>query len=220
MHNSFSGFSFIAHLPTVDGGEVTVSLQTTLGSIQEPSIHQPDVQIKSCGMKPSRIRRRQRRKEARTKAANFSSDVTNESSDVQDRDRDAINQTITQDQDMLPVSVHDIATKPTMVHTAVRVAPNLDDKACEPLNFLAPKKILSFTKCSPISIAPRPIYHPAIINASKAMHGKHPSELTPEEVHKFNFYLRWKKEQGEPVESDIVYLPSSMRNCLHFHQTT
>ena len=77
------------------------------------------------------------------------------------------------------------------------------------------KQSLSVAKNSSISIAPKLIYHPAIINASKAFYGKGPSELSKAEKSKFKFYLDRKKELGEPVESDIVFLPSSMRDCLH-----
>ena len=74
---------------------------------------------------------------------------------------------------------------------------------------------LSFANTASISIPPRQIFHPAIIKASLSMHGKHPSELSQREIVKFNQYLRWKSDIGERVEEDIIYLPSSMRNCLH-----
>ena len=94
---------------------------------------------------------------------------------------------------------------------AVQAVAELTDSACQAVPF----KCLSVIKNSSISINPRPIFHPAIINASIAFYKKHPSDLTPEELEKFKFYLKWKREGGEPVETDIVYLPSSMRNCLH-----
>ena len=80
----------------------------------------------------------------------------------------------------------------------------------------APRKPTLSTVCvSNVSIPPKKIFHPAIINATKAIYGKHPSELTLEETEKFNWYLEHKRNCGEPVESDIIYLPSTMRNCLH-----
>ena len=88
------------------------------------------------------------------------------------------------------------------------------DVACG-INSSSLAKNLSVATVQYTDIPPRRIYHPAIINASKAFYSKHPSELTHDEVQKFEFYLKWKCQNGEPVESDIVYLPSSMRNCLH-----
>ena len=78
-----------------------------------------------------------------------------------------------------------------------------------------PTQILSYCKNQAISIQPRQIYHPAIIKACIAMQGKHPSQLTAEEAHKFNFYRQYKLKNGEPIEEDIIYLPSGgMKNCL------
>ena len=77
------------------------------------------------------------------------------------------------------------------------------------------------TRVQTTSIPPRDIYHPAIISACKAFHGKHPSQLTPEEANKFNFYRNYKLQHGEPIEEDIVYLPSGgMKNCLQCGELT
>ena len=46
---------------------------------------------------------------------------------------------------------------------------------------------LSVKRNQAVSIAPRNIYHPAIHGARQAMFTKHPSNLKPEEVHKFNY---------------------------------
>ena len=47
------------------------------------------------------------------------------------------------------------------------------------------------------------------------MHGKHPSELTREEVAKFKMYQEFKLKSGEPIEHDVIYLPSGgMKPCL------
>ena len=70
------------------------------------------------------------------------------------------------------------------------------------------------TQCT-ISIPPKPVYHPAIINACKAMHDKHPDELNKEEVEKFNFYIRHKMNTGDPIEHNVIYLPmGGLRNCM------
>ena len=45
---------------------------------------------------------------------------------------------------------------------------------------------LSVKRNQAVSISPRNIYHPAVQGACQAMFTKHPSNLTPEEVYKFN----------------------------------
>ena len=57
---------------------------------------------------------------------------------------------------------------------------------------------LSVNQNQNVSIAPRKVYHPAIHGACQAMFNKHPSNLTPEEAHKFNFYKNHKIQIGEP----------------------
>ena len=96
-----------------------------------------------------------------------------------------------------------------------QVVNEVADATCQTEPLPPRKPILSIEKLSNISIPPKTIYHPAIINATKSFYGKHPSELSSEECEKFNWYLEHKRNSGEPVESDIIYLPSSMRNCLH-----
>ena len=66
-----------------------------------------------------------------------------------------------------------------------------------------------------VSIKPRKIYHPAVINASIAMFKKHPDQLTQEEIIKFNHYKKFKAEMDDPLETNVVYLPlGGLRNCL------
>ena len=79
---------------------------------------------------------------------------------------------------------------------------------------------LSFTDVKTVSVLPKPSYHPAIIKACISMFDKKPDKLEPEEVNKFNHYRNYKLQNGEPIEEDIIYLPSSMRNCLHCDQPT
>ena len=71
------------------------------------------------------------------------------------------------------------------------------------------------------SIPPRPVYHPAIINACTAMFAKHPSQLQQDEVEKFKRYRHHKTQIGEPLETEIIYLPSGgLRTCLNCRELT
>ena len=54
------------------------------------------------------------------------------------------------------------------------------------------KDKLSSTRLQPISISPRLVYHPAIVNACMAMFSKHPRNLTAEEVQMFKYYRNHK----------------------------
>ena len=66
-----------------------------------------------------------------------------------------------------------------------------------------------------MSIPPRPVYHPAILNACNAMFGKHPSHMTQEEVDKFKLYQQLKIRDGDSIEEDIVYQPiDGVRTCV------
>ena len=81
------------------------------------------------------------------------------------------------------------------------------------------KPKLQVVKAQSTSIPPRPIYHPAIINACDAMFSKHPSKLVPEEVVKFD---RSRKQQiGEPLETEIIFQPiGGIRTCLQCGEIT
>ena len=47
------------------------------------------------------------------------------------------------------------------------------------------------------------------------MFKKHPDQLVTEENIKFNHYRNWKTEMGDPLESNVVYLPAGgLRTCL------
>ena len=114
-----------------------------------------------------------------------------------------------------PIHVHH-ALKPTQVDAGVQITHELVDSPCQTDPAPPPpSKLLSTTKLAPLSIPPRIIYHPAIINATKSFYNKHPSELSCEESTEFKFYLDQKQARGQPVERDLIYLPTSMRNCLH-----
>ena len=105
--------------------------------------------------------------------------------------------------------------RPSLHDANIQTASTSIDADCQTNSIVAKPKVLSVVKNASVSINPRRIYHPAIINASKAFFNKHPSELLDEEKEKFKFYLNHKRAGGEPVETDIIYLPSSMRDCLH-----
>jgi hypothetical protein len=71
------------------------------------------------------------------------------------------------------------------------------------------------------SILPRPVYHPAIINASKFFFSKPPSQLTADEAQKFNQYQEDKIEIGEPLEAEEKFLPiGGIRMCLNCGELT
>ena len=83
------------------------------------------------------------------------------------------------------------------------------------------KKISNLNIVKSISIPPRPVYHPTIINACTAMFAKHPSQLRPHEVEKFNYYRKRKSQIGEPLEQEIIYLHSGgLRTCLNCRELT
>ena len=53
------------------------------------------------------------------------------------------------------------------------------------------------------------------------MFRKKPDCLTAEEVDKFNSYINWKSQSGEPIEEDIIYNPAEgNKNCLHCDMPT
>ena len=84
-----------------------------------------------------------------------------------------------------------------LVSTAAQAVCASKDVACETASLPSLQKpILSIAKFAPLSIQPREIYHPAIINVCQAMCDKHPSQLSNEETEKFNFYLERKCMMG------------------------
>ena len=108
-----------------------------------------------------------------------------------------------------------ISVTPPMPTNAVTFLPPIDI----PPTKKTPK--LGTTKTGTTSIPPRPVYHPAIINASNAMFAKHPSQLTSEEQQKFKHYKEHKIRIGEPLEEEIIFLPSGgIRTCLNCGEIT
>ena len=96
--------------------------------------------------------------------------------------------------------------------------PNLTSSLQSSIN-VSPKNHvpnLMAVKMAPLSIPPRRIYHPNIINACKQHYSKHPSQLNPEEVEKFKFYKEYyEREYGKTIEEDVIFRPAGMRDCLH-----
>ena len=102
-----------------------------------------------------------------------------------------------------------------------KIIPKITITTLPSLSYLPPAPNLSITKNPAISIPAKRIYHPAIINACQALLRKHPSQLTQEEVAKFNEYKNYKLQQGDPLEDSIVYLPSGgLRTCVQCAQLT
>ena len=80
---------------------------------------------------------------------------------------------------------------------------------------------LSITTQPSLSIPPRIIYHPTVVNACYAILGKHPSSLTPEEAQQFKKYKEFKAKNNDPIEKNVVYLPiGGIRTCMHCEQPT
>ena len=95
--------------------------------------------------------------------------------------------------------------------------PNLTMSVLPSVNvppFIRPST-LAFTRNKSISIPPRKVYHPSIINACMGMLGKHPSQLTEDEAAKFSYFQQYKKEQGDPNKTSLSFRPIDMKNCLH-----
>ena len=211
-------------------GKVTVNFKAELGFLNPPtkSKHHAD---SSHVTKPSRVRRRHRRKAERAAKTesnnndvqeNFTYDLSGEHEHTANTDEIVLSpllNTLPDSPDNLTRTLTN-STKPNAVQTtdcATLVKPNLTLEKLAPVD-IAPGKLpcLSIESQPVISIPPKKIYHPAIINACYAITGKHhPNQLLPEEVKKFKAYIDRKREMGEPVESDLLYVPTSMRNCMH-----
>ena len=83
------------------------------------------------------------------------------------------------------------------------------------------KPKLDFVRAKSISIPPHQIYHPAVINASNAMFGKDPSQLEADEALKFKMYRMNKIQKGEPLETEVIFLPiGGIRTCVNCRELT
>ena len=116
-----------------------------------------------------------------------------------------------------PVSDCSTMTSPTEMNLSVQKLTSLDIIPQES----SPRSKLSIENVSTVSISPRTIYHPSIINACFAIIGKHPSQMSPSEVKEFDMYVQFKARIGESIENDVVYLPvGGIRTCLHCQNPT
>ena len=80
---------------------------------------------------------------------------------------------------------------------------------------------LTIVKSSSTSFLPRPVYHPAIYNASQHFFLKPPSQLTADEAHRFKQYQQDKTEIGEPLEAEEKFLPiGGIRTCVNCGELT
>ena len=211
------GVDAVLTLNCSSGGKVSANLKADLGYLNAsfPPKHRP------C--KPSRLRRRERRKAAR---ALNKEDVTSETvakspaPETLDVDLDLLSNTTPTQPDKSSqnfTSTQLVTEKLDMIDRATLIKPELSLESLPAIDIPPVKRpSLSIVAQPPISIPPRKIYHPAILKACYAITGKHhPSQLLPDEVKRFKAYIEQKREMGEPVETDLLYLPTSMRNCVH-----
>ena len=64
-------------------------------------------------------------------------------------------------------------------------------------------------------IRPWKFYQHSIINASDSLFKKHPDLLQPDDIIKFNHFRKYKSEIGDPLETNVVFLPiGGLRTCL------
>ena len=83
-------------------------------------------------------------------------------------------------------------------------------KTCE-MNIPSKPKTISFSQttiCSVPPAPPQPYLHPYIVEASKMLYGVPPWELTEEQTEHFRGYQEYKKQNGRPIEEDLVYKPT------------
>jgi hypothetical protein len=92
---------------------------------------------------------------------------------------------------------------------------------CTDLPPIKKKHKLDLVKATSTSIPPRQVYHPCIINASRAFFGRHPQELASDEALRFQMYQKDKTLLGEPLEKEITYLPiGGLRTCVNCGELT
>ena len=120
--------------------------------------------------------------------------------------------------DFSPLVTTDVPPQQKTVHIS-KLA--IHKVVCTDLPPIKKEPKLDLVKAASTSIPPRQVYHPCIINASRAFFGKHPRELTPDEALKFKMYQKDKIQIGEPLENEIVYLPiGGIRTCINCGEFT
>ena len=199
------------------GGKVSVDLKADLGYLKACNLQ------RNRPYKSSRIRRRQRREAARAlnKEVDRTETLSTPEVDLNPSANEMLHQPDNQTQDVTNFthcnSTASLPVKPNMIDRASLAKPELSVESLLSVD-IPPGKRPSLTIVSqpPTSIPPRKIYHPAVIKACYAITGKHhPSQLLPDETKRLKNYIDQKREMGEPVETDLLYLPTSMRNCVH-----
>ena len=124
----------------------------------------------------------------------------------------------------IPPSPPKLLSCTTLPPTSIAPAKNLTNyevKTLAPID-IPPMKIqkLYILRSGATSIPPRPVYHPAIINASQAFFSKHPSQLTAEEIQKFK-QKEDKASIGEPLQTEVIFLPNGgIRTCCNCGELT
>ena len=196
----YSGLQPSLRLRTNDDGSIQVNVAVTSSPL-------PILKSNQNTVVSSLTRRHRSGKNARLRRNLLRKSTNKDVHEHNKLENKVLMQSSPDDQTPLPASVHVVDTAIQAVHVSA-------DAATETEPF-PPPKMLSTTSLAPISIPPRAIYHPAIINATKSFYNKHPSDLSTEETREFKIYLEQKQARGDPVEQDLIYLPSSMRKCLH-----
>ena len=193
-----SSRGYVANLSfSTSNGNDQVNFQASLSS-SRPSLYE----FYPRREKPSRMRRRHRRKEDLANYSSSSSNFNETSNFIPPITSEATNLQLTESNTTLPPQDIHVAQvqRDTAVSTAdvshstnckVDAAAQTFKTSIDAATETEPAKpvMLSTTVNPSQSIAPRQIYHPALINVSKSLYQRHPSELTKEEFKRFNQYL-------------------------------
>ena len=166
----------------------------------------------------SRNRRRLRRKNSHEAAVQTSTDSDDNALillPVDDEEQNDLIQDSQNGQDCKSIVTNTIHMDQLSSDPSISLKPELSCATAAKIDIPPEKstfKELSIAKQPSVSIPPRPVYPPAVLNA---MFGKHPSHMTQEEVDKFKLYQQLKIRDGDSIEEDIVYQPiGGVRTCV------
>ena len=201
-----------------DGSVIVMSDVSTL-----PTSQNHNIPIRDNSHQPSknnaRYRRKLRRREARTETLDSNDYVVEMKNAVPKESESSVVSEESQYTSITPTTSDYSSMIVDCSTTLTSKKPNLSYKTLESVDI--PSQIHSAAKLSVVaqpslSIPPRTIYHPAILNAVRSMHGKHPSELNTEEIAKFKLYQQYRRRNGDPpIEEEIIYLPAGgLRTCM------
>ena len=212
-----SGLTPSLHLSTKPDGSISATSEvssstttTTEAYISTPAINPRYIRRRSGYF--ARLRRRRNR-------VNQSKHETTESFLSNSEANDALPSSLPMCSEIPSVTVSDRSTmtSPIQMNLALQKISSLD---IPPQNFTRPSKLTAETVAA-VSIAPKLVYHPSVINACYSIIGKHPSQMTPEEVKQFDMFKQFKARNGESIENDVVFLPiGGIRTCLHCENPT